>query len=101
MRPQYVGNTQLLKAAGCTAEERASFSELLGSGFIDSFRHFHPDKTEAYSWWSYRGGARQRNVGWRLDYFGLSPALIDRLREATILPDVMGSDHCPVAIVLR
>jgi len=86
---------------GFSDEERASFSELLDSGFIDSFRHFHPDKTEAYSWWSYRGGARQRNVGWRIDYFGLSPALIDRLGGASILPHVMGSDHCPVAINLR
>jgi exodeoxyribonuclease-3 len=89
------------KSAGFSDEERASFSELLESGFIDSFRHIYPDKAEAYSWWSYRGGARQRNVGWRIDYFGLSPALTNRLAEATILPHVMGSDHCPVGIVLK
>ena len=89
------------KSAGFSDEERASFTELLESGFIDSFRHFHPDTTEAYSWWSYRGGARQRNVGWRLDYFGVSPALVKRLESASILPHVMGSDHCPVSINLR
>ena len=88
------------KSAGFSDEERASFSELLESGFIDSFRHLYPDKTGAYSWWSYRGGARERNVGWRIDYFGLSPNLIDRLQEAAIFPHVMGSDHCPVGIVL-
>lgn len=89
------------KSAGFSDEERASFTELLESGFIDSFRHLYPEKTAAYSWWSYRGGARQRNVGWRIDYFGLSPALLDRLDDASILPHVMGSDHCPVAITLR
>jgi len=89
------------KSAGFSDEERASFTELLGSGFVDTFRHFYPEKTEAYSWWSYRGGARQRNVGWRIDYFGVSPAFIDRVQDARILPHVMGSDHCPVAIQLR
>jgi exodeoxyribonuclease-3 len=89
------------KSPGFSDEERASFTELLGSGFIDSFRHLYPDKAEAYSWWSYRGGARERNVGWRIDYFGVSPALIDRLHDASILPHVLGSDHCPVAITLR
>lgn len=89
------------KSAGFSDEERASFSELLESGFIDTYRHLYPDKTGAYSWWSYRGGARERNVGWRIDYFGLSPALIDRLQEAAIFPHVTGSDHCPVGIVLR
>lgn len=88
------------KSAGFSDEERASFTELLESGFIDSFRHFYPDKTEAYTWWSYRGGARQRNVGWRLDYFGVSPALLDKLKSASILPHILGSDHCPVAIEL-
>jgi exodeoxyribonuclease-3 len=86
---------------GFSDEERASFTTLLESGFVDAFRHLYPDKTEAYSWWSYRGGARERNVGWRIDYFGLSPDLIDRLHDATILPHVMGSDHCPVAITLH
>ena len=89
------------KGAGFSDEGRASFTELLDSGFVDTFRHFYPDKTEAYSWWSYRGGARQRNVGWRLDYFGVSPALVERLKAASILPHVLGSDHCPVAIELE
>jgi len=89
------------KSAGFSDEERGSFTELLACGFVDSFRHFYPDQTEAYSWWSYRGGARQRNVGWRLDYFGVSQQLVQRLEGASILPEVMGSDHCPVAINLR
>lgn len=89
------------KSAGFSDEERASFGQLLGSGFIDTYRHFYPDKTEAYSWWSYRGGARQRNVGWRIDYFGVSPTLTDRLADASILPDVLGSDHCPVCLILK
>jgi exodeoxyribonuclease-3 len=89
------------KSAGFSDEERASFSELLDSGFIDTFRHLYPDKTEAYSWWSYRGGARQRNVGWRIDYFGVSPSLIERVADATILPHVLGSDHCPVSMILK
>jgi len=89
------------KTAGFSDEERASFTHLLGSGFIDTFRHFHPDRTEAYSWWSYRAGARQKNVGWRIDYFGVSPALTDRLEGASILPHVHGSDHCPVCLVFK
>ncbi|WP_411825732.1 exodeoxyribonuclease III [Luteolibacter sp. AS25] len=88
------------KSAGFSDEERASFTKLLESGYIDSFRHIHPEQTEAYSWWSYRGGARQRNVGWRIDYFGISPQLADRLETASILPHVLGSDHCPVQITL-
>jgi exodeoxyribonuclease III len=89
------------QTAGFSDEERASFSKLLDSGFIDTYRHLYPGKTEAYSWWSYRAGARERNVGWRIDYFGVSPALIDRIADATILPHVHGSDHCPVGITLR
>ncbi len=89
------------KSPGFSDEERESFTELLESGFIDTFRHFYPDKTEAYSWWSYRGGARQRNVGWRIDYFGVSPTLIERVTDAAILPHILGSDHCPVEITLR
>ena len=87
-------------SAGFSDAERESFGKLLDAGFTDSFRHLHPDKREAYSWWSYRGGARGRNVGWRIDYFGLSPALESRLKSAEILPHVMGSDHCPVSITL-
>lgn len=89
------------QTAGFSDEERASFTELLQSGFIDTYRHLYPDKTGAYSWWSYRGGARERNVGWRIDYFGVSPALIGRLHKATIFPHITGSDHCPVGITLR
>jgi exodeoxyribonuclease-3 len=86
---------------GFSDEERASFTTLLESGFVDSYRHFHPEKTEAYSWWSYRGGARERNVGWRIDYFGLTPSNIDRHGDASILPHIIRSDHCPVAINLH
>jgi exodeoxyribonuclease-3 len=86
--------------AGFSDQERDKFTELVEAGFIDSFRHLHPDTGEAYSWWSYRAGARQRNVGWRIDYFGISQALAERLVSATILPHVHGSDHCPVGIEL-
>ncbi len=86
------------KSAGFSDEERAGFDEIVGAGFVDSFRHFHPDAEERYSWWSYRGGARARNVGWRIDYFCVSAALKDQLVGADILDQVMGSDHCPVAV---
>ncbi len=88
------------RSAGFSDEERAGFDLLLASGFTDTFRHFYPDKTEAYSWWSLRGGARARNVGWRIDYFGTSGGLQGRLKDAAILPHVMGSDHCPVTLTL-
>ena len=88
-------------SAGFSDQERGKFSELVEAGFIDSYRHFHPDESEAYSWWSYRAGARQRNVGWRIDYFGVSEPLAERLVSATILPHVHGSDHCPVGIELE
>lgn len=86
---------------GFSDEERGSFSRLLGAGYVDSFRHLHPEQVGAYSWWSYRAGARARNVGWRIDYFGVSERLVDALAEAWILPEVLGSDHCPVAIRLE
>ena len=89
------------KSAGFSDEERASFSELLNSGFIDTFRHFHPDEPDHYSWWSYRAGARGKNVGWRLDYFGISAHSIDRVKSASIHSEVMGSDHCPVELVIE
>ena len=89
------------RSAGFSDEERESFSETLGSGFTDSFRHLHPDTAEAYSWWSYRAQARQRNIGWRIDYVGISDALIPRLESASIYPEIHGSDHCPVGIVLK
>jgi exodeoxyribonuclease III len=86
---------------GFSDEERESFGRLLAAGFTDTFRHFHPDQPQAYSWWSYRAGARQRNVGWRIDYFGVSTPFLDRVQEAAILPHVTGSDHCPVGIRLK
>lgn len=85
---------------GFSDEERASFGKLLDAGFTDTFRHHYPDKAAAYSWWSYRAGARQKNVGWRIDYFGVSTPFMHRVTDAEILPHVMGSDHCPVGITL-
>ncbi len=86
------------KNAGFSDEERAGFDDILAAGFVDTFRHFHPDEPDHYSWWSYRGGARAKNVGWRLDYFCVSDSLMDRVESAKILPEVMGSDHCPVQL---
>lgn len=87
--------------AGFTDEERGKFSQLLNAGYIDTFRHFYPDLKEAYSWWSYRFQARQRNAGWRIDYFVTSEGLRDRLVDAKIHSDIFGSDHCPVELTLR
>ncbi len=84
--------------AGFTDEEREKMSKLLQSGFIDSYRYFYPDKTGAYTWWSYMGKARSNNTGWRIDYFLLSQSLQDKLKGAFIYPEIMGSDHCPVGI---
>lgn len=86
--------------AGFTDEERAKMTELLGAGFLDSFRTLYPDRTDAYTWWSYFGNARERNVGWRIDYFVVSERLRPRVLEAAIEPQVMGSDHCPVVLEL-
>ena len=86
--------------AGFTDEERQKMTELLDAGFIDTFRHFYPDQTGAYSWWSYRFNARKNNAGWRIDYFLVSKSLEGRLADAAILSDVMGSDHCPVVLEL-
>ena len=86
------------KSAGFSPQERAGFGKLLDAGFIDTFRHFHPDTTEAYSWWSYRGGARAKNVGWRIDYWVVSDALGPKLEAASINDDVLGSDHCPATL---
>jgi exodeoxyribonuclease-3 len=85
---------------GFSDEERASFSKLLDSGFTDTFRHFHPNEPGHYSWWSYRAGARANNVGWRIDYFGVSERFQSNLKSAHILPHVHGSDHCPVELNL-
>lgn len=86
--------------AGFTDDERACMTRLLESGFTDSFRYLHPDQKDAYSWWSFRGRAREKNVGWRIDYFLVSDRLAPMLRTAEIHPDVAGSDHCPVSIEL-
>lgn len=84
--------------AGFTDEEREKFTELLDAGFSDSFRVLYPDRTDAYTWWSYMFKARERNTGWRIDYFVISKCLEAVLKEASIFPEVMGSDHCPVGI---
>lgn len=86
--------------AGFTDEERSSFDKLIAAGFIDTFREFETDGGH-YTWWSYMGKARERNIGWRIDYFLLSESLRPRLKKAFILPDVTGSDHCPVGIILE
>lgn len=88
------------KNAGFTDEERGKFQTLLDNGFIDTFRYFYPDQAGIYSWWSYRFQARAKNAGWRIDYFLVSDSLKDRLTDAKIHTDVMGSDHCPVELVL-
>ena len=85
-------------SAGFSDEERAKIRELLEAGFTDSFRHFYPDKTGAYTWWSYMFKSRERNTGWRIDYFIVSDRFVSRLNDAVIYPDIMGSDHCPVGI---
>lgn len=83
---------------GFSDEERSAFSELLASGFTDTFRSLYPDKRDAYSWWSYRAAARQRNVGWRIDYFLVSDRLCGNIKDSYILPEITGSDHCPVGL---
>lgn len=84
--------------AGFTDEERSKMTELLEAGFVDSFRYLYPEKTDAYSWWSYMGRAREKNVGWRIDYFIVSEDMKKQIKEATIYPEIMGSDHCPVGL---
>lgn len=88
------------KNAGFTDEEREKFSVMLSHGYIDTFRFFYPDLKDAYSWWSYRFHAREKNAGWRIDYFVVSDELKDNLKEAHIHSDVLGSDHCPVELIL-
>ena len=89
------------KNAGFTDEERGKFTALTEAGFIDTFRYFYPDLEGIYSWWSYRFSAREKNAGWRIDYFVTSAALKDRLQDAIIYKDIMGSDHCPVGLILQ
>ncbi len=87
--------------AGFSDEERGKFGELLAAGFTDTFRFLHPDERDAYSWWSYMFKSRERNVGWRIDYFLVSDRLRDRIRKAEIFPQVLGSDHCPVGLEIE
>ena len=87
--------------AGFTDEERGKFSALLAAGYVDSFRLLHPEDKEQYSWWSYRFRARERNAGWRIDYFIVSEEIKDRIESATIHQEIFGSDHCPVELILK
>ncbi len=87
--------------AGFTDEERGQMTTLLEAGFVDTFRHLHPTQEGIYSWWSYRFRAREKNTGWRIDYFLVSERMLPHVREANILTDIMGSDHCPVELVLE
>lgn len=89
------------KNPGFTDEERGKFTVITESGLIDTFRYFYPDLENAYSWWSYRFHAREKNTGWRIDYFVASECLKDRLSDAVIYKDIMGSDHCPVGLLLK
>lgn len=89
------------KSAGFSDEERGKMTELLESGFVDSFRYLYPDKEDAYTWWSYITKARERNAGWRIDYFVVSEKLKENIKEAEIHSDIMGSDHCPVFLDLE
>ena len=84
--------------AGFSDEERGKFSEMLASGMVDTFRHLYPDRAGIYSWWSYRARARENNAGWRIDYFLVSERIADKIKDARILTDVFGSDHCPVEL---
>ena len=92
---QNIGN------AGFTYEEREKFTRLLDSGFIDTFRYFYPNKTDAYTWWSYMGNVRERNIGWRIDYFIVSKNFIDNVLDVEIYSNILGSDHCPIGITLK
>lgn len=92
---QNIGN------AGFSYEERGKFTELLSSGFVDTFRHLYPDTVDTYSWWSYRMKARERNVGWRIDYFLVSEDIVESVEDSKILADVLGSDHCPVELIIK
>lgn len=91
---------QNVKTSGFCPEERESLDKWLNHGWVDTFRHFHPEKEGAYTWWSQRRGVREKNVGWRIDYVWASPGAMPHVKDAFILPDVMGSDHCPLGVVL-
>ena len=89
------------KNPGFTDEEREKFTQVLEAGYVDSFRHFYPDQEGIYSWWSYRFSARTKNIGWRIDYFVVSERLKDRMEDAFICTEILGSDHCPVGLILK
>lgn len=89
------------KNAGFTDEERSKMTELLDAGFVDTFRYFYPDRTDAYTWWSNFANSREKNVGWRIDYFVVSEALKPRLKDAGMHPAILGSDHCPVILEME
>ena len=89
------------KNAGFSDEERSKIGQLLDAGFIDTYRYFYPDKEDAYSWWSYRFNARANNAGWRIDYFLISESLKDKLKDSKIHMEVIGSDHCPVELMIE
>ena len=86
---------------GFSDQERGKMTELLSSGFKDTFRTLYPDKTDAYTWWSYRAAARPRNIGWRIDYFIVSDRFMERVKDSVIFSEVMGSDHCPVGLIVE
>jgi exodeoxyribonuclease-3 len=87
--------------AGYLPEERKWMDDFTGAGFVDTFRHFHPGQKDHYSWWSYRFGARERNVGWRIDYHSVDPDFLPAVKSSIIRPDIFGSDHCPVEIAIE
>ena len=87
--------------AGFTDEERTKMTELLNSGFTDSFRYLYPEKQDAYTWWSYMGHAREKNVGWRIDYFIVSNDIKEKIEDAKIYADIIGSDHCPIGLEIE
>ena len=89
------------KTTGFLPNERAWMDKFISEGYVDVFRHFHPGTTGAYTWWSNRPGVRERNIGWRIDYFFVSSELLPRVKDASIQPQVKGSDHCPVVLELK
>ena len=89
------------KNAGFTDEEREKMTTLLENGFTDSYRYLYPDKTDAYTWWSYMGHAREKNIGWRIDYFIVSNRFTKNIKDAFIYPEIQGSDHCPVGLIIK
>ena len=87
--------------AGFTYEERGKFSDMLQAGFVDTFRYLYPDKSDCYTWWSYRKGVREKNIGWRIDYFVVSKSFISNVEDSVIYADVLGSDHCPIGLIIK